>query len=749
MCKKMVKKIIIFAAVLGMVSSVAVGCGKANGNADGTVNVANNENSGDSENKSENLEAGEKGDLGADNSGEQATGALTNEELEQIYTDFIKEEGKCSVYKDVYEGIEKGDFSYGELVAAFTAAVDDEWDESNLSDAEYAFIDCGNDSKEDLAVRLSYECDYDLLTIYLVIGYRDGKLMLDMAKQGFYRVQASVNKYGVVEVGGSSGAASYGTDYSFINSEGEEVFLYSMNVEMGLPYPLVPYYNLPAEYQEEIYSDEFFDRYEDAEGFNVETYNFEPYVYGNYYDEETGDYNDEEYVKTNFYSFVDNEGNNASPDEDLKKLYKELDIKYYDQPTVKKMINDHLTQMGCDPAFLEEDYPEWSKVASLGVGTYYRKANYDAEFIGLLTGKWKLSDENKSDEIDAVYLNIEETGDYKLDISYSDSYASPEYVKGHIYLTSSEGMFYGIDQVNFYVESTNSSETSERSVLGSFKIDEYRIEGDKAIMTLSNCFSSENLLTKYTNLKKTVYEKKYTGMDSSTKFTTLLDPGDSYVYWGNEENQKKKINPVSLSLVSETENDITDEDLWFGRLGIEPYSEDYSDGTYHYVLGGTENYGDKTRLMLYDAKTGELLHTYDFRSMMYAKGYENESFVDRSISYALVKDGYLYVNLYHNTYASSCPNNAYMLAIDLEEDRIIWKSDPLLANSRQFLVVDDCVIAGYGFSAEPHYLTIFNRYTGELIEKIDIKKSPDYFYLDGNRLYVRTYSYDYIFDLQK
>ena len=71
-----------------------------------------------------------------------------------------------------------------------------------------------------------------------------------------------------------------------------------------------------------------------------------------------------------------------------------------------------------------------------------------------------------------------------------------------------------------------------------------------------------------------------------------------------------------------------------------------------------------------------------------------------------------------------------------------------MANSDNFVVYDDTVICGYGFTAEDDYIYILSKYTGAVLKKIKVKTSPDYFYLDGDTLYVICYDTAYTYSLK-
>ena len=126
----------------------------------------------------------------------------------------------------------------------------------------------------------------------------------------------------------------------------------------------------------------------------------------------------------------------------------------------------------------------------------------------------------------------------------------------------------------------------------------------------------------------------------------------------------------------------------------------------------------------------------------------DEAFVKECVNYVQIIDSVVYVSIAHRTYAESAPHNAYIMALDMNDDyKVIWKSEPLTCNSDNFAIVDGSIICGYGFTDEPDYIYELNRYTGERMTTIKVKTGPDYFYAINGTLYVRTYDTNYVYQL--
>ena len=65
-----------------------------------------------------------------------------------------------------------------------------------------------------------------------------------------------------------------------------------------------------------------------------------------------------------------------------------------------------------------------------------------------------------------------------------------------------------------------------------------------------------------------------------------------------------------------------------------------------------------------------------------------------------------------------------------------------------FLVKGDVIFCGYGFTAEDDYLYQLDKNTGEVIDRLPLKKMPNLMAVKDDRLYVHTYSYDYVIEVQ-
>lgn len=205
---------------------------------------------------------------------------------------------------------------------------------------------------------------------------------------------------------------------------------------------------------------------------------------------------------------------------------------------------------------------------------------------------------------------------------------------------------------------------------------------------------------------------------------------------------------ISLTMTKEDKTDWLDTDQWAADNGFDIARMPYSDGVYYYELYEFSDYG-ATELLIYNADETILLYDYDLSQICQGpdeeSGYMTAS--EEYVRWAQIVEDTLYVSVAHYGYASEEPNNAYILAIDLTSNQLLWKSQPLVANSSNFQVFGDTIICGYGFTEEPDYIYLLNRYTGDIAQTIPVVSAPEQFEIRGTTLYVATYNTAYEFEI--
>ncbi|HEY9422569.1 MAG TPA: hypothetical protein VIW92_14230, partial [Thermoanaerobaculia bacterium] len=226
--------------------------------------------------------------------------------------------------------------------------------------------------------------------------------------------------------------------------------------------------------------------------------------------------------------------------------------------------------------------------------------------------------------------------------------------------------------------------------------------------------------------------------------------------------------PYSLVEISSRPNKITDEGDWFERNGLAlpqhdpeevpsriPY--EFQDATLIQTIarpGNTlllygKDYAGARYVVGMDPRTNATRYAFDFVNFLKAPGTEGGDLNEQLVIWALERDGVLYVSNGHRTYASATQGkNAYLTAIDIKTGKILWRTRPLASNTRNFEIVGDVIVTGYGFTREPDFLHLVDRKTGEVIAKHPLKTGPDYVLEKNGKLYVRAYDTDYVFEIK-
>ena len=192
--------------------------------------------------------------------------------------------------------------------------------------------------------------------------------------------------------------------------------------------------------------------------------------------------------------------------------------------------------------------------------------------------------------------------------------------------------------------------------------------------------------------------------------------------------------PFDLKIVSEEENGIDFANEWYDRKGLSlpmigtDWNSFYDDN-YQYLWSDEELY-------IFENGTGNCLYVLTYPT---DKWYINGN-------NACLKDGIFYGASVTNGYAQ--PDTCFMFAYDLENNKLLWRSADQTCNSMNFIVKDNVIICGYGFTSEDDYLYQLDLHTGEVLSRLTLKKQPDLLVYQDNTLYVHTYSYNYTIEIK-
>jgi len=120
-----------------------------------------------------------------------------------------------------------------------------------------------------------------------------------------------------------------------------------------------------------------------------------------------------------------------------------------------------------------------------------------------------------------------------------------------------------------------------------------------------------------------------------------------------------------------------------------------------------------------------------------------KEFVYEQVVYAnQATDGKLYVETAHQTYAkSSYGRNGYLNAIDPKTGKLLWRSPAQVANADNFVLLNNSVITGYGYTDEPDYLYAIDRATGKVKGRVLLPSQAIRIARHGSTLTVDTHDH--------
>lgn len=210
---------------------------------------------------------------------------------------------------------------------------------------------------------------------------------------------------------------------------------------------------------------------------------------------------------------------------------------------------------------------------------------------------------------------------------------------------------------------------------------------------------------------------------------------------------------ISLTKSKEDKTDWLNTEVWAEKHGFTLDYLNHEDENYYYC--GEYDIGDYLYefqwLQIYDKDMTNVLYNYDLGELCNGPDYEEErtSATTQYIRNATIVDDILYVEIGHPGYASEESWSSYIVAIDLNTNELLFRSEPLVANAENFIIVGDTIICGYGFTAEPDYIYLLDRFNGEKYDTIPVNSAPSRFVVTDDTLYVATYDTDYEFKISR
>ena len=172
---------------------------------------------------------------------ESAEASLETQRDHSLYESFLHNEAKvqtnnCFQYCFDELGIRKQDCTLEELENIFSEymlkSMRGSGTEKVTAEVEYAYIDCGKDGKDELAVWVDMEPTFaEGWDPFFIVRESDGALQL--IAEGFESIFLHIylNEYGYILQGSSAGEGSGKVDSGFIDAEGKLHFIYGMQID--------------------------------------------------------------------------------------------------------------------------------------------------------------------------------------------------------------------------------------------------------------------------------------------------------------------------------------------------------------------------------------------------------------------------------------------------------------------------------------------------------------------------------------
>ena len=194
------------------------------------------------------------------------------------------------------------------------------------------------------------------------------------------------------------------------------------------------------------------------------------------------------------------------------------------------------------------------------------------------------------------------------------------------------------------------------------------------------------------------------------------------------------VSPLTLKIVSEEENGIDFANEWYEskQLSLPMVGKEWNnfyDDEYQYIWSGDALY-------IYENISGNCLYVLEYPTDKWYINGNNACLLDDIFYGISVTNGY------------AQPDSCFMFAYDLENNKLLWRSADQTCNSMNFIVKDNVIICGYGFTSEDDYLYQLDLHTGEILSRLKLKKQPDLLVYQDHMLYVHTYSYNYTIEIE-
>jgi hypothetical protein len=241
-------------------------------------------------------------------------------------------------------------------------------------------------------------------------------------------------------------------------------------------------------------------------------------------------------------------------------------------------------------------------------------------------------------------------------------------------------------------------------------------------------------------------------------------PAPPFDEWRDPEAATRPPARTRLSTVSSHERDVLeDDDAWLARHGLvvselaDPVARALVPPTIEELPLETVIRTPSGLLAIYGGRfirvaEGDESLTLDLAAWLHGpsdrENYMRDVFSDadyadliaQKVGWAAQAGSTLYFDDHHDTYAADSGNHtAYVSAFDLQRRALVWRTRPLLAKARNFLVLGDVIVTGYGMTREPDFVHVIDAGTGRVLQSVPVPSAPALLATKDDRVWVACY----------
>jgi len=119
---------------------------------------------------------------------------------------------------------------------------------------------------------------------------------------------------------------------------------------------------------------------------------------------------------------------------------------------------------------------------------------------------------------------------------------------------------------------------------------------------------------------------------------------------------------------------------------------------------------------------------------------EYADLIAQKVGWAVRQGQVVYFDNHHETYAADSGNRtAFLSAFDLDRRELRWRTPPLVARARNFVVLGDVIVSGYGMTREPDFVFLIDAATGSVLQRLPLPSAPGLIATRGDRVHVACF----------